>query len=70
MATEPVRKEDAGGETCSRCGAAFRCGSLAGDARCWCASMPELPLARLRSGAGCLCPACLAEEIRRAGSEA
>jgi len=57
--------ERAGGNTasivplCSRCGTPFRCGALAGDARCWCAALPLLPLARLRPDDGCLCPACL-----------
>ncbi|SAL67732.1 hypothetical protein AWB67_03777 [Caballeronia terrestris] len=63
MATELELKVDAGAEACSRCGAAFHCGSLAGDARCWCASLPELPIERLKGRIGCLCPPCLAEEI-------
>jgi hypothetical protein len=66
MTTESERKDDAQAQACSRCGTAFRCGSLAGDARCWCASLPQLPVERLKSGIGCLCPACLAEEIGRA----
>jgi hypothetical protein len=53
-------------QRCERCGAVFRCGALAGDARCWCASLPALPSERLRSGAGCLCAGCLAAEIERA----
>jgi hypothetical protein len=50
-------------QVCSRCGAPFRCGMLAGDATCWCASLPALPPDALRPGAGCLCPACLARKI-------
>jgi hypothetical protein len=52
-------------QVCSRCGAPFRCGTLAGDATCWCASLPALPPDSLRPGAGCLCPACLAAETER-----
>jgi hypothetical protein len=44
---------------CERCGAAFRCGAIAGDATCWCASLPALPVERLLADARCLCPACL-----------
>jgi hypothetical protein len=54
-------------QACARCGAAFRCGLLAGDASCWCAALPVLPPERRRSGALCLCPSCLAAEIERIG---
>jgi hypothetical protein len=63
MATEQKHEGDGSAESCSRCGATFRCGSLAGDARCWCGSLPGLPIERLKGGIGCLCPACLAKEI-------
>ncbi|WP_087048022.1 cysteine-rich CWC family protein [Caballeronia ptereochthonis] len=55
-----------GTRVCAQCGAPFRCGMLAGDAACWCATLPALPLDRLRPGVSCLCPACLAREIERA----
>jgi hypothetical protein len=48
---------------CAQCGAPFRCGMEAGDAECWCASLP--PLLSLpavpdpAAAANCLCPACL-----------
>jgi hypothetical protein len=41
------------------------CGALAGDARCWCASLPALPVERLDAASGCLCAACLEADIRR-----
>jgi len=59
----PKPPRDAGALVCARCGAAFRCGSLAGDAACWCASLPALPLDRLRAGEPCLCRACVIAEI-------
>jgi hypothetical protein len=65
MAATPERKEDAGARTCPRCGTPFRCGALAGDARCWCASLPALPVERLDAASGCLCAACLEADIRR-----
>ncbi len=51
-------------QLCERCGAAMRCGLTAGDAACWCASLPVVDGARLRRPDGgawgaCLCPACL-----------
>jgi hypothetical protein len=54
-------------QSCARCGTAFRCGVLAGDPACWCAALPALPFDRLEAGATCLCPACLAAGIERAG---
>jgi hypothetical protein len=57
---------------CERCNAAFRCGALAGDPACWCASLPALPASffeRLRPGARCLCPACLIGEIETAAGD-
>ncbi len=60
-AREPLRAD--GALVCVRCGARFRCGSLAGDNACWCAALPALPLDRLRPGESCLCRACLAAEI-------
>ena len=43
---------------CARCGAAFECGSAAGN--CWCAAEDfRLPLPPAGSTEDCLCPACL-----------
>jgi|APFre7841882724_1041349.scaffolds.fasta_scaffold00310_21 hypothetical protein len=42
---------------CSACGAPVRCGALAGDTTCWCASLPSIAPV---PGPGCLCPQCLA----------
>jgi hypothetical protein len=63
--TETNEREAPGAQVCERCGATFRCGALAGDASCWCASLPALPLDRLRPGIRCLCPACLTTEAAR-----
>ncbi|NOV27930.1 hypothetical protein E5S69_31085 [Cupriavidus necator] len=52
-------------EHCSRCGAGFVCGYVAGLPACWCASQPLLPARQIVPGEHCLCPACLA--ARRAG---
>lgn len=43
---------------CSQCGAAFGCGSGGPEGACWCNRYP--PVAP-KAGAGCLCPACLAQ---------
>ncbi|WP_427312310.1 cysteine-rich CWC family protein [Cupriavidus sp. H39] len=51
-------------EHCSRCGAGFVCGYVAGLPACWCASQPLLPSRQIVPGQHCLCPACLA--LRRA----
>ncbi|WP_277189506.1 cysteine-rich CWC family protein [Caballeronia sp. BR00000012568055] len=53
---------------CERCGAAFHCGAIAGDATCWCASLPALGIEcieRLKPDARCLCPACLRDETAK-----
>ncbi|MDR5876721.1 cysteine-rich CWC family protein [Caballeronia sp. LZ032] len=63
--TPPVTP--AGAQTCAICGAALRCGVLAGDPACWCAALPALPPDRLQAGATCLCPSCLAAALERAG---
>ncbi|MEC3769448.1 MULTISPECIES: cysteine-rich CWC family protein [Cupriavidus] len=55
-------------ESCSRCGAGFVCGYVAGLPECWCASQPLLPARHIVPGQHCLCPACLA--ARRAGQTA
>ncbi|MEW6687926.1 MAG: cysteine-rich CWC family protein [Pseudomonadota bacterium] len=47
--------------SCARCGAAFHCGMQAGEERCWCSDLP--PLAPV-PGRGCLCRACLEEELK------
>jgi len=65
---ETNEREAPGSLVCVRCGASFRCGMLAGDAACWCAALPRLPLDRLRPDMSCLCPACLAEEIGHAAA--
>ena len=44
---------------CPACGAKFTCGMAAGEAECWCASLPPL-LAVPEEGAGaCYCLDCL-----------
>ncbi len=56
---------------CPRCGAAFRCGCVAGDAECWCVKLPNvMPLpSTTASAAGdaapasCFCPACLQQPL-------
>ncbi|WP_250462606.1 MULTISPECIES: cysteine-rich CWC family protein [unclassified Caballeronia] len=53
-------------QRCTRCGAAFHCGALAGAATCWCATLPALPRERLRPDSTCLCRACLAAEMGQA----
>ncbi|SOY85301.1 cysteine-rich CWC family protein [Cupriavidus taiwanensis] len=55
-------------EHCSRCGAGFVCGYVAGLPECWCASQPLLPARQIVPGQHCLCPACLAD--RRQASQA
>ncbi|MDO8370903.1 MAG: cysteine-rich CWC family protein [Polaromonas sp.] len=52
--------------SCPRCGAAFRCGMVGGDAECWCVTLPHvMPVPSSTSsstdtsGASCFCPACL-----------
>ena len=57
---------------CPRCGAGFRCGMVAGDAQCWCVTLPHVmpvPAATPPQGSeasadsaaasSCYCPACL-----------
>jgi hypothetical protein len=51
---------------CSVCGASFRCGALSAEERCWCMAMPPLVLV---PGRGCLCRACLEEELREKSKE-
>ncbi|SAL25115.1 hypothetical protein AWB71_01376 [Caballeronia peredens] len=78
MMNDPVQQNDAqplradagaevGAQLCARCGAAFRCGTLAGDASCWCATLPALPHDMLSPGAACLCPACLTRLTAQSG---
>ncbi|OOG45349.1 hypothetical protein B0B52_03995 [Polaromonas sp. A23] len=55
--------------SCPRCGAAFRCGMVGGDAECWCVKLPHImPVPPIpattttttgTAGASCFCPACL-----------
>ncbi|MBK8337327.1 MAG: hypothetical protein IPL03_12365 [Sterolibacteriaceae bacterium] len=52
-------------QCCAQCGAHFVCGMQAGLAECWCARLPPI-VPPLGLAAGCLCPDCLAEAIRRA----
>ncbi|SFC73083.1 Cysteine-rich CWC [Cupriavidus sp. OV038] len=54
-------------ERCSRCGAAFACGYVAGLPECWCASQPLLPARQIVAGQHCLCPDCL--KARRDASQ-
>lgn len=61
---------------CPQCGAAFHCGVVAGEAQCWCASLPpvSLPPAKAEpgesAGANCLCPACLKVKLPAGDSAA
>jgi Cysteine-rich CWC len=66
LPTETGARDAPDAQFCERCGAAFRCGMRAGDSSCWCATLPALPVDKLRPGMNCLCPACLAAEIERA----
>lgn len=58
-------------ESCARCGAPFVCGMKAGEGsdemrRCWCYGLPALePVA----GRGCICRACLEEELKSAAAD-
>lgn len=62
-------KEPPSPENCSRCGAVFQCGVVAGSEHCWCHDLPHIEFAK--EPASCLCPACLKQEIdRRASSTA
>lgn len=58
---------------CAQCGAPFRCGMDAGDAECWCVSLPPLlPVPAASTGdlaASCLCPACLQARLDQAQKE-
>ncbi|MDR5736969.1 MULTISPECIES: cysteine-rich CWC family protein [unclassified Caballeronia] len=54
-----------GAPVCARCGAPFRCGSLAGDSTCWCAALPALPADLLQPDEPCLCRACLVALIEK-----
>ncbi|MDP3825727.1 MAG: cysteine-rich CWC family protein [Polaromonas sp.] len=52
--------------SCPRCGAAFPCGMVGGDAECWCVKLPHvMPVPSSTSSsigtseASCFCPACL-----------
>lgn len=63
----------AGDSVCPQCGATFRCGMEAGDAECWCARLPPLPLpvadpARPAAEASCLCPQCMQRRVEAARS--
>lgn len=51
----------AGESRCARCGGTFVCGMLAGASECWCVSLPPLTPS---PGRGCLCRACLDDELR------
>lgn len=45
---------------CPACGTSFTCGMAAGEASCWCASLPPLlAVPDARTEAACYCPACL-----------
>ena len=50
--------KEQGGTACPGCGRVFVCGMLAGQAHCWCAELPPLPVPRPQE-AGCYCPECL-----------
>lgn len=64
--TEPAATPGLISKRCPRCGSAFDCGARTRPFTCWCAAMPAMPAgARPATGARCLCPACLADEIAR-----
>src|SRR5665213_2411369 len=46
---------------CPRCGAAFHCGISTGA--CWCAALPPAAPVPKDEKEGCLCRACLSEEL-------
>ena len=46
-----------GAARCPRCGEAFRCGAVAGEAECWCFEAP--PVTPDPAAGDCLCPRCL-----------
>ena len=50
-------------QSCSRCGAQFRCGARDKMRPCWCVSYP--PVAPSGAQASCLCPTCLAGATAR-----
>jgi hypothetical protein len=52
---------------CGRCGVALTC-NPAGD--CWCKTWPHGPMPPDMDAAQCLCPDCLARELRAQGLEA
>lgn len=54
--TSPVRK------TCGRCGTGFACGPERPGDSCWCDKYP--PILTPIPDADCLCPRCLAAELR------
>jgi len=43
---------------CSACGIEFGCGASGPEGACWCTRYPTITP---EAGAGCLCPACLAQ---------
>ena len=55
--------DPAGTTRCARCTSTFVCGMLAGETRCWCATLPPLPPV---PGQACLCRRCLDEALRGA----
>ncbi|SOE52244.1 Cysteine-rich CWC [Burkholderia sp. D7] len=60
-----VSSTDSASQRCALCGAFFRCARQTGEAQCWCASLPALPVERLNPDMTCLCPDCLREETQR-----
>jgi hypothetical protein len=63
--TDKPESTGTSGQCCAQCGALFVCAMQAGLAECWCAKLPPI-VPPLGLDAGCLCPDCLAEAIRRA----
>lgn len=57
--------EQDGNARCEGCGAPFRCGMRDGEARCWCADLPNVVPVPGDGPAACLCPDCLDELIRK-----
>jgi hypothetical protein len=52
---------------CARCGAELLC-DPAGD--CWCKKLPHARMPARENAVACLCPDCLARELRAQGLEA
>ena len=54
----------AGQKICSGCHAVFSCGAAQADEKCWCESLPHVPLIA-DERTDCFCPQCLSEAIAK-----